>query len=478
MRSENTSPIGPHQPPPDRGAPRSVIVVGSGISGLAAAWLLARRHRVTLLEAAVRPGGHSHTVDVALEAGPAGPARRFGVDTGFIVYNESTYPNLVALFEHLGVATAPTTMGFSVSLDDGALEYSGDLRGMLAQPGKLLSPRYWSMWRDLVRFYREAPRDAADEAGLTLDDYLVRRGYGAAFREDHLYPMAAAIWSTPAGQVGATPFGAFVRFCQNHHLLHLGARPPWRTVVGGSREYVRRMLEALDGAVVLGDAAARVERGPQGVRVLTVGGALLQADEVVLATHADQALRLLAQPRSDELETLGAFRYSRNEAVLHGDPALMPRRRATWSAWNYLGRRGLPETGEVPKLCVSYWMNALQPLGEGVPPCFVTLNPHRPPEAARVWHRAEVEHPIFDLAALAAQSRLGALQGRDHTWFCGAYFGAGFHEDGLQAGLAVAEAIGGVRRPWTLAQPSGRIAATMTTPWGRATAGSTPAPRA
>ncbi|HSC63862.1 MAG TPA: FAD-dependent oxidoreductase [Caldimonas sp.] len=430
----------------DPATPLDIAVVGSGISGLAAAWLLAQRHRVTLYEADARLGGHSHTVDVAARGAA------LAVDTGFIVYNEPAYPNLTALFAHLGVATQASEMSFAVSLDDGALEYSGnDLRGLFAQRGNLVNLRFWSMLRDLVRFYRSAPRDAARAGLMPLDDYLDANGYGRAFREDHLYPMAAAIWSTPAAQIGRYPTEAFVRFCENHHLLQLSDRPAWRTVSGGSREYVRRLAAALGDRVRTGCGALAVRRDARGASVASAAGASERYDHVVIATHADQALRLLPDASDDERRVLGAFAYTTNRAVLHGDAALMPRRRAVWSSWNYGADRRRSDA-----LSVTYWMNRLQGIDERVP-LFLTLNPAREPKPGLVHRTETYEHPLFDATAIRAQDELWSLQGRHRTWFCGAYFGAGFHEDGLQAGLAVAEAIGGVRRPWSVAGESARI---------------------
>ena len=437
-------------PPSTRAAGGPVLdiaVIGSGISGLSAAWLLSQRHRVTVYEADSRPGGHSNTVQVGAGAGA------IVVDTGFIVYNESAYPNLTALFAHLGVATQPSEMSFAVSLDGGGLEYSGSgLRGLFAQPANLARPRFWSMLRDLVRFYRQAPADAARFGMQPLDSYLDARGYGRAFRDDHLYPMAAAIWSAPAARIGDYPTEAFVRFCENHQLLDLGNRPAWRTVTGGSACYVRRLAESVGLGLQLDSAALDVRREADAVYVRAEGSAVPRRfDHVVVATHADQALRLLPDASGAETRLLGAFGYSRNRAVLHSDPALMPRRSAVWSSWNYAADRGRDAAP-----CVTYWMNRLQGIADTTP-LFLTLNPAREPGPGHVIRSEVYEHPVFDARAMRAQDELWSLQGQRRTWFCGAYFGSGFHEDGLQAGLAVAEQLGGVRRPWTVANESGRI---------------------
>ncbi|WBO23826.1 NAD(P)/FAD-dependent oxidoreductase [Sphingomonas abietis] len=430
-----------------------IAVVGSGISGLSAAWLLSQRHRVTLFEADGRIGGHSHTV-IAGET---------PVDTGFIVYNEQTYPNLTALFRHLDVPTKPAEMSFAVSLDRGRLEYAGtDLGGLFAQRRNLASPRFWSMLRDLERFYRRAPQDLPGMGSLGLGAYLDRIGCGAAFRDDHLYPMAAAIWSTPVGDIPDYPAAAFVRFCENHGLLKLGRRPAWRTVDGGSREYVARLTRSFADRISAGRPVRHIRRSAAGVEV-DGGDGIRRFDHVVIATHADQALAMLDDADAHERAILGAFGYRRNEAVLHADPSLMPKRRRVWSSWNYAS-----EGGEAaPALSVTYWMNRLQGLPDDQP-LFVTLNPIRPPDPALVHRRDAYDHPVFDAAAGAAQARLWSLQGTRNSWFCGAYFGAGFHEDGLQAGLAVAEQLGGVRRPWIVAGESDRIQ--ITPPIGLAVA--------
>ena len=430
-------------------APLNVAVVGTGISGLSAAWLLAGRHAVTVYDAAERLGGHSNTIRVETTAG------EIAVDTGFIVFNEATYPNLTALFRHLDVRTAPSDMSFAVSLDGGRLEYSGtDLRGLFAQRRNLINPRFWAMLRDLVRFYREAPSHAGRLGLTTLGEFLSDQRYGRAFRDDHLLPMAAAIWSAPAQVLLDYPAEAFIRFCENHGLLRIAGRPTWRTVEGGSRVYVDKLAAGLADRVRLGCAVRSVERRVDGVFVTDQHGRRSRFDEVVIATHADQALRLLADPDGDEAALLGAFRYSRNVAVLHEDAGLMPCRRKVWSSWNYTGRR--QQARDAGDLSVTYWMNRLQPLATERQ-LFLTLNANRAPKAGSILHEETYDHPVFDATALAAQGRMWSLQGRRSTWFCGAHFGAGFHEDGLQAGLAVAEELGGVRRPWSVPNESGRI---------------------
>lgn len=426
-----------------------VAIAGTGISGLSAAWLLNRRHDVTVYERAERIGGHSNTILASVGG------RRIAVDTGFIVFNRPAYPNLSALFELLNVPTHRSNMSFSVSLDDGELEYSGSgVRGLFGQPRNLFRPRFWSMLRDLRRFYREAPGDVdvAENGRLGLGEYLASRRYGDAFRDDHLLPMASAIWSAPPVEMLSYPASSFIRFHDNHGLLQIARRPHWETVTGGSRSYVQRLAASFANRIRLDTAICNARRAADGVLVTDSRGLTERYDHLVLATHADQALAALADASEQEKEFLGSFRYSRNLAVLHTDESFMPRRKAIWSSWNYVGTSRRESGGT----SVTYWMNRLQNIASERP-LFVTLNPAHPPRAGTLLHSEIYEHPIFDAKAAAAQEKLWLLQGERRTWYCGAYFGSGFHEDGLQAGLAVAEQLGAVRRPWRVQNESGRI---------------------
>ncbi|MDE8342549.1 MAG: FAD-dependent oxidoreductase, partial [Acidocella sp.] len=412
-------------------------------AGMSAAWLLSHAHHVTIYEQANRVGGHGCTVLV-----PDG-ARRRPVDMGFIVYNPPAYPNLVALLRTLGVATDASEMSFAVSARGGKLEYAGtNLAGLFAQPVNLVRPRFWSMLRDTMRFFREAPAAYASlDPGQCLNSFLATQGYGAAFIEDHLLPMAAAIWSTPAGKVGAYPAAAFLRFCDNHGLLQATNRPAWRTVRGGAEAYIARLTARYAHQIKLGLGVRQIRRATNGVYVRDTAGMETRFDQLIVATHSDQALKLLDDPSDAEAQLLGAISYGNNEAVMHRDPRLMPKRRRVWSSWNYL------DQGDA-RMCVSYWMNRLQKNAKASD-IFVTLNP--PFNANGEIARETFAHPLFDAAAMRAQRELWQLQGVQRTWYCGAYFGSGFHEDGLQAGLAVAEALGGMRRPWDVPNQSGRI---------------------
>jgi uncharacterized protein len=435
-----------------------IAVVGTGISGLSAAWLLHRRHDVTVYESADRIGGHSNTILIKNGKG------HIPVDTGFIVFNRKTYPNLTALFAHLRVPTRESEMSFAVSIDGGSLEYSArNGSGLFGEPCNLLRPRFWSMLADLLRFYRHAPLQSELDDDLSLGEYLARGRYGEAFRDDHLLPMASAIWSAAPADMLCYPAAAFIRFHANHGLLQLRNRPNWETVVGGSRTYVDRLSAPFAERIRTNCGVRHVRRTPGSTIVTDTAGHSEGFDHVVIATHADRALAILADPTVSEEKLLGAFRYSRNLAVLHTDASLMPKRRAVWSSWNYIGSRGCGDEGAA----VTYWMNSLQRI-ESDTQFFVTLNPQRPPHSGTLLHSELYDHPIFDVNAMSAQRQLWLLQGARNTWFCGSYFGAGFHEDGLQSGLAVAEQLGGVQRPWRVAAESGRIVVTASPAEARA----------
>ena len=428
---------------------RRIAVIGSGISGLSAAWLLSQNYDVTLFEADDRIGGHSNTVDV--DCGD----RIIPVDTGFIVYNGANYPNLVAMFDHLGVPTAESYMSFAASVDGGNFEYCSDPTGLIGQKSNVIRPRFWRMLADVVRFSRSAEAIMADPklADVGLAEYVEANGYSAGYVRDHILPMAAAIWSSSAREIRNYPLQAFVRFFLNHGLLDLYNRPVWRTVDGGSREYVSRLVAGYKGAIRLNTAIVRIERHSGIVKLTDKNGHEDIFTDVLVATHADQALEMLENPDAQERSVLGAFGYTRNRAVLHTDKALMPKRKSVWSSWNYIGEKGWD--GDKP-LCVTYWMNRLQNIDRKYP-LFVTLNPSREIDPGTIHAQFDYTHPLFDHQAMAAQRQLWQLQGRGGTWFAGAHFGSGFHEDGLQAGLAAAEDIGGFARPWTLANPSSRI---------------------
>ena len=437
-----------------------VAVIGAGISGMAAAWHLRLAARPTLFEADPRGGGHAHTVDVTLEG------RTFGVDTGFLVCNHRTYPGLMQLFRELDVRLAPSDMGFSVQVRaaDGhsTCEWAGTgLRGLLAQPQHLASPRFWGMLADIVRFNRLATALATAGADTSMAEstgaFLLRHRFGNAFRDQYLIPMVACIWSCSPRQMLDFPIGTLIRFCHNHGLLQVTGQPQWYTVAGGSREYVRRMLAALPD-VRLGTSVHRVRPMAGGVALDTAGGSE-RFDAVILACHSDQALRLLATAaNAEQRQVLGNIRYQANRAVLHTDTALLPERRAAWAAWNYETQQAShAATAPEPTVCLHYWLNALQPLPTAQP-VIVSLNPLREPSAAHVLAEFEYAHPIFDQAAIDAQHQLQPMQHRvpdNGIWLAGAWTGYGFHEDGYRSGTVAAQS---VLRAWAERAPLPRAA--------------------
>ena len=419
-----------------------IAVVGGGISGLGAAWALAQHHDVTVFEASATPGGHSNTVEVDYDGTPV------AVDTGFIVFNDWNYPNLTRLFAHLNVPAIKSDMSFAVSVGQGQsrgeLEWSGNnLATLFAQKRNLLRPSFHRMWRDILRFNKDAVADlaAGRMTGLSLGDYLQRGRYSDSFMLDYLLPMGAAIWSAPLGEMMDFPAETFANFFRNHGLLSIDDRPQWYTVRGGSREYVKRLLADGNFVLHLHMPVHAVQRDIDGVAIVTSRGTS-RFDQVVLACHADQALRLLddrATPQERSL--LGSFRFQPNRAVLHRDPALMPRRRKVWASWNYLSE---PRRDLQRRVGLTYWMNLLQSI-DGSRPLFVTMNPVAEPREDLVFAEFAYEHPLFDRAAIDAQGRLGEIQGKDRLWFCGAWCQYGFHEDGFTSGLRVAEALGASR---------------------------------
>lgn len=428
---------------------KRIAIIGSGIAGLSAAWLLSRSAQVTLFEKANRVGGHSNTISVDMAEGPV------AVDTGFIVYNEENYPNLVALFGHLGVETAPSCMSFAVSVDRGRMEYCGrNFAGLFGQRRNIVRMEHWQLAADILRFFRNAEQQARgiDET-MSIGTFLKLFGYSRVFVEDHLLPISAAIWSTPTTSMLDFPARTFISFFANHGLLQVTDRPKWRTVAGGSREYVSRLIDDSTFETVLNARIATVRRHTRGVELVDEAGNGRHFDEVVMACHADEALALLEDATNEERRLLGAFRYTRNRAVLHTDATLMPRRQHLWSSWNYL-RTG---NGGESELSLTYWMNQLQPLATRSD-LFVTLNPGHDFAPGSVLHDVDYDHPLFDAGAIAAQRDMWRIQGRSDTWFAGAWLGHGFHEDGLQSGLEVAERIGGVERPWRVDRSRGRIA--------------------
>lgn len=413
-------------------APRRIAVIGGGISGMAAAHLLAQDHAVVLFEAEDRLGGHARTV-------MAGKRGDQPVDTGFIVFNKVNYPHLVALFEKLDVPVTESEMSFGASIGGGRMEYGlASYDAIFAQRRNLIDPRFLGMLRDILRFNAKALELAPDD-GISLGDFLKELGTGAWFRDRYLLPFSGAIWSTPIEGMLEFPAQALVRFFRNHNLLGYYGQHQWYTVQGGSVEYVRRLQAAMVAHGVdlrLGAPVAGVRRGPLGPAVRVRGGEWELFDEIVLATHSDVTLRLLSDPSPEERVALGAVRYQPNHAVLHADPAVMPRNRKCWASWVYVEPAGKrPE-----KIDLTYWMNSLQPIPKE-DPLFVTLNSNTPIREELIYDTATFDHPVYDMGALRAQERLRAMNGARETWFCGAWMRNGFHEDGFQSAVDVVESM-------------------------------------
>ncbi len=419
-----------------------VAIVGSGIAGLSAAHHLHGYADISLFEAGDYFGGHTHTVDITL-AGANGPVN-FGVDTGFLVYNERTYPGLIDLFQQLGIETAHSDMSFSVQAPWGrsgrTLEWNGaDLNSVFAQRSNLLRPRFWWLLREIIRFNTLCTRLAQsyDDGALMqpLQDFLDNHGFGATFRDTYLLPMLGCIWSCPTSQMLQFPAATMVRFCDNHGLLQVNNRPQWFTVQGGAKHYVQAITARIENKY-LNTPVQSIERDHSGVVLHTARGAE-RFDHVVIAAHADQSLQMLAQPSAEERDVLSHIGFQNNRAVLHTDASVMPTKRLAWAAWNY---ERTSDTQENARVCLHYWLNKLQPL-PFTDNVFVSLNPAQPIAAKHVLGEFEYAHPVFDLAAIQAQRRVNSLQGVQHTWFAGAWMGYGFHEDGFKAGRAAAKGI-------------------------------------
>jgi predicted NAD/FAD-binding protein len=426
---------------------RRVAVVGSGISGLSVAHAISPVARTTLYEAGAYFGGHTHTVDLKLDG------ETHGVDTGFLVFNERTYPHLIRLFDEMRVPTALSDMSFSVQVPDIGLEWSGsDLNSVFAQRRNLVRPAFWRMLRDVSRFNRLATglaeRGSDAEQQLSIGDFLAGQRFSAEFRDWYFLPMIGSIWSCPTDQMLRFPIATMIRFCHNHGLIQVTNRPRWYTVRGGARQYVDKLLGRIpDARLNTPVRSVRRLRDTGQVSVATDAGSEL-FDDVVMACHSDQSLALLADATPAERTVLGAIRYHRNRAVLHTDTAVLPSRPIAWAAWNY--ERAWVDTREQAAVCLHYLINRLQPLPFKTP-VVVSLNPAREPRGDTVHGEYDYAHPVFDAAAIAAQRRVPALQGEANTWFCGAWTRYGFHEDGLMSGLAVVD---GLRKRWARAGAS------------------------
>ncbi|MBB6520089.1 NAD(P)/FAD-dependent oxidoreductase [Pseudoteredinibacter isoporae] len=415
---------------------KKIAVIGSGITGLSCAWLLSQRYQVSLYEKDDRLGGHSNTVEVDSSIG------KLPVDTGFIVYNERNYPNLMALFDHLGVKTQACSMSFSVS--NHQMEYAGGegLSGIFAQSANSLRPEFWRMLVDIIRFYRRmSDEEQSVPNDISLGELLEQQKLSRSFIYNHLLPMGAAIWSTPMDKMLEYSASSFIEFCRNHGLLQLANRPQWHSVVGGSREYVKRIIDEYQGELLCNRAVKSVRRLGGRVLIEDWQGNREDYDELVMACHPDQSLKLLNDASEEESRLLRLFQYQRNRAILHSDESLMPKSKSAWAAWNYL-------SDGASEVSVSYWMNKLQHL-ECPEAMIVSLNPLEMPDEDKIHASFLYDHPMFNNDTKQAQTELWNIQGHNNTWFCGAWCGHGFHEDGLQSGLIVAEALGGLSRPWS-----------------------------
>lgn len=417
---------------------QNVAVVGSGISGLAAAWFLSQQHSVTLIEKDDKLGGHTNTLNIEVDG------HTQAVDTGFIVFNRPNYPNLTAMFKHLNIPTIETEMSFSASIDQGRVEYSGNnLNTLFAQRRNLLSFAHWRMIRQILRFNSQAKKDLKTPTKLTmpLGEYLQKHNFSQRMQDYYLLPMAAAIWSCPVKTMMKFPVGSFLRFFENHGLLNIEDRPQWETVSGGAQKYIDAIMQQDLFDVKLSSAVKSVYKTDSGVDLLLKSGEVLNFDQVVFASHGDQTYQMLSPELKQHFSVLKNFKYQHNVAYLHQDTKLMPKRKLAWASWNYL--RNTQHAEE--RVAVTYWMNLLQSIDTPTP-LLVTLNPDQAPDADKTYKKIDYEHPVFDEPAMQAQSMIRPLQGDHNIWFCGAYLGYGFHEDGLNSAVELA-------RLWHIALP-------------------------
>ncbi len=422
---------------------KKIAVIGTGIAGMASAWLLSKRYQILLIDKNDYIGGHTNTVSVINEK----TGLDTHVDTGFIVYNEPNYPNLVGLFETLGVTTRATDMTFSASILNSGLEYAGNnLDTLFAQRRNIFSPNFLKLVYDILKFNRHAKRlinNNQADPNLTLGEFLSDYRIGKVMQDNYLLPMAAAIWSCSPQQMQSFPAKSFSQFFDNHGLLNVNDRPQWRTVIGGSQRYVDKLLASFSGEIIVNNGVSKIDRNPDAVSITLTDGQQHKVDEVVIATHADEALALLTNATEQEQDLLSSFRYQENDAYLHTDSNLMPKHPKVWSCWNYLAQNSGEDTSSVS---VSYWMNALQGLDLSQD-YFVSLNPIQDIDPGKVIKRIQYMHPIFDNNAIVSQKKLHQLQGKNRTWFAGSYFGYGFHEDALSSAVSIAKHFN-VPIPW------------------------------
>lgn len=418
---------------------KNIAIIGSGISGLGAAYMLRPHHDITVYEKNDYIGGHSRTVDVTT------PQGKVPIDTGFIVFNYRNYPLLTSLFGHLNVPVEKSDMSFGASIRNGWLEYGTQaLHNVLAQKSNLLNPRFWRMIADILKFNTKAHRYLESDASVTLGQCLDELGMGEWFRDYYLLAMGGAIWSTPVSGMLEFPAHTFIRFFDNHGLLTVNDQPQWYTVKGGSREYIKRLTAKFSDRILLNCGAVKIIRSGGYVLVHDTKGNVSQFDDVIFACHADQALKLIENPTKDEETILSNLRYQPNRMILHSDVSFMPKRKGAWASWVYLSEEAKDSSEH---MCLSYWMNNLQPLKTDLP-VIVTLNPTREPDKSLIHDEYWFDHPVFDEAAIKAQDRIDDIQGKDRLWFCGAYQRYGFHEDGLLSAVNMAAKMG-IKPSWT-----------------------------